>query len=88
MSAEELIETPEGQRDGRGYIDEAVAEPCGSNSDADDTDGGSSIVESLDSDNDLRPEHGGWPESADEDDEDHLEWGVEDEDWELADGGA
>lgn len=79
----EVPPEPAHRPDGKGYIDEQATE-YGSEHD------GSSVEESLDSDDERS--HGGWPEEEvavgeDEEDEEDLDWGVENEDWELADGG-
>jgi len=92
-AAQETQETPKTRaaRDGKGYID--IDAPEDEAEASDNESAGSSIVESLDSCDEEREPHGGWPEdpvAEDEDEideEDLLEWGVEDEDWELADGG-
>lgn len=83
-------DTPQRRQDGMGYIDDAATELDASTVADDD---GSSIEE--DSDDESR----GFPlEEADfiegsllpdeeEENEEDLDWGVENEDWELADGG-
>lgn len=93
----EEIEIPEKRDDGVGYIDEPA--PCESETEDlevnedDGEDDGSSIVESTESGDEVRDPSGGWPEEEEvvevegDDEDDMLEWGVEDEDWELADGG-
>jgi hypothetical protein len=78
----EAIEAPAHRPDGKGYIDDA-AEPCDNDSE------GSSVEESLDSADERS--HGGWPEDdelPEDEEEDEEDWGVENEDWELADGGG
>lgn len=79
---EEAPEAPPHRPDGKGYIDDAETEPC------DDSEG-SSVEESLDSADERS--HGGWPEDeAPRSDEEEYDddWDVENEDWELADGGT
>lgn len=88
-------ETPESRPDGKGYIDDASVEALPGNDDQDDDDAsgdGSSVEEDRTDDERV---HGGWndgePGFYNEeafDDGDELDWGVEDEDWELADGGT
>lgn len=80
-----LPEAPAQRPDGKGYIDEPTeGEECDSDG------GGSSVVESLDSADERS--HGGWPEDMavdydDDEDDNVVDWDVENEDWELADGG-
>lgn len=81
----EVPPEPAHRPDGKGYIDELATEAASEHD-------GSSVEESLDSADERS--HGGWPEEEDAvvgeeelEDEEDLDWGVENEDWELADGG-
>lgn len=77
-----ILEAPAHRPDGKGYIDDADSQLAAESE-------GSSVEESLDSADERS--HGGWPEedgaNFDNDDEDDVDWDVENEDWELADGG-
>lgn len=80
-------ETPKRRAEDVGYIDDAATEFDGETV----NDDGSSVEEESD------VEEGGWPleeseflgpfVAPEEEDEEDLDWGVENEDWELADGG-
>ncbi|KAL1413105.1 Serine/threonine-protein kinase rio1 [Vanrija albida] len=91
-----VVEEPTHRPDGRGYIDDADAgdDVTEAGADADDLSDGSSVEEE---DTEDERSHGGWPLEAEAaeageagaeelSDDEMLEWGVEDEDWELADG--
>lgn len=88
-----VVAEPAHRPDGRGYIDDEDAlDNVTESGGGDDASDGSSVEEE---DTDDERSHGGWPlEAGAEDaelvdelsDDEMLEWGVEDEDWELADG--
>lgn len=93
-TAAEATDLPETRADGKAYIDDDGA-PCDDDKDAEVDDGSSVEMES--SDDERLNVNGGWPEDPNDfdrvayeelDEDAQLDWGVEDEDWELADGGT
>lgn len=84
---------PEATRDGKGYIDEVTPEEADPVAEVEAaeaaSDDGSSVTEESDAGSDFRFRDEDEYKSgivASDDESDHMEWGVEDEDWELADG--